>query len=148
MKKIASVCTSIEYKEEWKKLLQFVLRLGIKRNEKNCFGLYFHKNFCDIGGDRFACIRKCFFPSFKPLGVNFCWQRSHSTDLQNSFYISGTPTNIYLFKVNNGNTRTISWNLFRLNNKDIGTLSTFICRLYCWLWTNFGHGSSVSIVSK
>ena len=41
---------------------------------------------------------------------------------------------IYLFEVNNANTRNV-WNLFYINNKDT-PVTLFWC-IYCWLWTDF-----------
>ena len=67
------------------------------------------------------------------------------------------PTNIYLFKVNNENTRKICeicskltiwlWKLFKVNNKDTRTTSmtSFSC-LYSWLWVDFTNCSGISVV--
>ena len=39
------------------------------------------------------------------------------------------------------------WNLFKVNNKDTRrTSATSLWCLYCWLWIDFTHCSSVSIV--
>ena len=53
------------------------------------------------------------------------------------------PTDIQLFKVNNGNTDTI-WEIYsKLAKKDKRTsLTSFWC-LYCWNWTDFRHFSVV-----
>ena len=39
------------------------------------------------------------------------------------------------------------WNLFKVNNKDTWRTSlTSFCCLFCYLWINFTHCSSVSII--
>ena len=57
------------------------------------------------------------------------------------------PVNIYLFRVNNKNTRKRYENLFKVNNKDTRTTSmTLFWCFYCELLTYFTPFSSVSIV--
>ena len=53
---------------------------------------------------------------------------------------------IYLFKVNNGNTRSL-WNLFKVNREDTRTtLLTFSWFLHRYLLTDFIHCSCVSVL--
>ena len=44
--------------------------------------------------------------------------------------LHGFPANIYLFKVNNGNTRKM-WNMFKANNKNTRTKKHQFCCFYC-----------------
>ena len=53
--------------------------------------------------------------------------------------------NIYLFKINYGNTRRKS-NLFKVHNNDARTASTLFWCLYCQTWTDFTHSSGVTII--
>ena len=55
------------------------------------------------------------------------------------------PAIMYLFKVNNKDTRK-KWNMFKVNNKDTrATPMTSFCCHYCWLWMYFSYFSTVSI---
>ena len=54
--------------------------------------------------------------------------------------------NIYLFKLNNRNTRKKVWYLFKFND-NITRKTPFWC-FYCWFWTYFTPFSSVSIVDS
>ena len=57
------------------------------------------------------------------------------------------PTNIYLLKVDNRNTRINVWNMFKVNDKDIRTtsMSSFWC-LHYLLWTYFTPFTCVSTI--
>ena len=51
--------------------------------------------------------------------------------------LSRIPANVYLFKVNNRNTRKI-WNMFKVNNKKTRTMSmASFWYFYCYFWTFF-----------
>ena len=56
---------------------------------------------------------------------------NHVSFSAGGFVSSHSPASIFLFKVNNGNTRTM-WNLFKVNNKDsvMKSMTQFWC-LYC-----------------
>ena len=53
--------------------------------------------------------------------------------------------NIYLFKINYGNTRRMS-NLFKVHNNDTRTASTLFWCPYCQTWTDFTHSSDATII--
>ena len=54
--------------------------------------------------------------------------------------------NIYLFKINYGNTRRMS-NLFKVHNNDTRTASTLFWCLYCQTWTDLTHSSDATIIN-
>ena len=66
---------------------------------------------------------------------------------QNWLHATLIPYIIFLFKVNNENTRTM-YSLFKANDKDTGTtLLTLFCYRYCYLWTDFKHYTDVFLVN-
>ena len=77
-----------------------------------------------------------------PLFIKF--HRFYSRKSVTNFHmtiICNYSADIYLFKVNNRNTRTMCEISAKLTVKT----PSFWC-LYCWLWTNFTYCSGVSIV--
>ena len=60
---------------------------------------------------------------------------STNLSIWSSFFLKqNNPNVIYRFKVNNGNTKTMQWNKFKVNNKDTraATMTSSLC-LYCYL---------------
>ena len=52
---------------------------------------------------------------------------------------AGTPTNIYLLKVNNRNTRKKVWNKFKVNYKNTRTTSFDVVLVFLLLTFNIFH---------